>query len=70
MKKDYMYMDKWKVFDEKNNFIKTIILKYIDGAKYKLLEPFEKELKENNQYAMLSAEWSKFTNKWIYVKSK
>jgi len=51
MSKEYMYKSQWVVFNNKGNRIKTVTLKHKDGAIYKELEPFEKELKSKGLYA-------------------
>lgn len=66
--KEVMYKDKWNIYNSKTGkLVRTEILKHKDGGKYKIQEPFEEELKKNEEFAVLVGEWSKFTGTWNYA---
>jgi hypothetical protein len=45
------YRSKWIVFNQKGKRLKTVTLKHKNGALYREIEPFEKELIQQGLYA-------------------
>lgn len=66
----YMHRSKWIVFNEKGDYVKTVTINHKNGALYREIEPFEKELKQQGLYAHRAESFNRDSFKGKTFKEK